>query len=602
MKKLMAILTTALLLALASLTLIACGGGSVAPPDGLPDNGLPKEFTGVTLADDEFTYDGTAHSLAVSGALPDGTTVVYDNNGKTDASVYTVTATLTKDGYTDKKLSATLTINKAQFPSGVVLNDKKFVYFDGKEYSLTVEGELPNGTTVTYVDNKHSAVGEYKVTATLVNPNYETKTLTATLTIIAKTDIALGIVNGLLDKPDPCAFLPEAFSHERMAYAQMPVGGVNGFATDTAASQIGKKSIGKQFHVLYEGLTDAAAVINKIDTVYAVGATIADAYQTFINNNPDNYAQFTGEVAGFKIKIILDDKTSTLLAGNGTVNIELSNDAQSETRTGRIQLTDGMAIKYAATANGLKFAVKTTVGGVSNLKQIDFTRNGDTVAGYLREFTGTETKNLKTTGVIASDAQKTIIMSDKRETDDMVINGYEEVYSSVTGELIGGEVKETIKVVDYDTLWLHLADVTGINSVRVTDEQNGLNADSVYVNGATETFKTKKVNPIIPTSSRMFDIKMKEVWYVVKETTDGKTSYKTHKTLVPMLFVQKEQTDAFADDLKSTNGITATLPAAEIQTVKTNFESLQALFDAAKQEVTYESIDSFIGEKHEFFA
>lgn len=362
MKKLMAILTTALLLALASLTLIACGGGSVAPPDGLPDNGLPKEFTGVTLADDEFTYDGTAHSLAVSGALPDGTTVVYDNNGKTDASVYTVTATLTKDGYTDKKLSATLTINKAQFPSGVVLNDKKFVYFDGKEYSLTVEGELPNGTTVTYVDNKHSAVGEYKVTATLVNPNYETKTLTATLTIIAKTDIALGIVNGLLDKPDPCAFLPEAFSHERMAYAQMPVGGVNGFATDTAASQIGKKSIGKQFHVLYEGLTDAAAVINKIDTVYAVGATIADAYQTFINNNPDNYAQFTGEVAGFKIKIILDDKTSTLLAGNGTVNIELSNDAQSETRTGRIQLTDGMAIKYAATANGLKFAVKTTVG------------------------------------------------------------------------------------------------------------------------------------------------------------------------------------------------------------------------------------------------
>ena len=151
-------------------------------------------------------------------------------------------------------------------------------------------------------------------------------------------------------------------------------------------------------------------------------------------------------------------------------------------------------------------------------------------------------------------------------------------------------------------LFRSLADVAGINSVRVTDEQNGLNADSVYVNGATETFKTKKVNPIIPTSSRRFDIEMKEVWYVVKETTDGKTSYKTHKTLVPMLFVQKEQTDTFADDLKSTNGITATLPAAEIQTVKTNFESLQALFDAAKQEVTYESIDSFIGEKDEFFA
>lgn len=594
MKKLITSIVAAALLALMSLGLCACGGANGTTPDN-----TPAQFTGITLADGTFTYDGTEHSLAVSGTLPSGTEVIYGNNGKTDAGVYTVTATLKKDGYEDKTLSATLTINKAQF-EGITLTDKKFIYLN-KEYSLEVEGTLPDGTEVTYKNNKQTAVGEYDVTATLTNPNYETRTLTAKLTIIAKTDIALGIINGLLDKPDPWAFLPEAFLPERMAYAQMPVGGMDGFAADVAVSQIAKRSIGKQFNVLYEGLCDAADTINKIDTVYAVGATIADAYQTFINNNPDNYAQFVGEAAGFKIKIVLDGAISTMLAGNSTVNIELENDAENETRTGRIQITNGIAVKYVATSDSLKLAVKASVAGVGNLKQIEFARNGNKVAGYLREFTGTETKNLKTTGVITSDAEKTVIMSDKRESDDMVINGYEEIYSSVTGELLGGEVRETIKIVDYDTLWLHLGDVSGINSVRVSDEQNGLNADSIYVNGSTELFKTKKVKPI-PTSSRRFDIEMKEVWYVVAETTNGKTSYKSQKTLVPMLFVQKEQTDAFAADIKDTNGITATLPAAKIQTVTSNYETLKTLFDAAKTEVTYESINGFIGEKDEFFA
>lgn len=607
MKKILSVFVTILLCITMTLAICACGGST---PNGDGNNNsssgtqtpgegetTKEKFTDAAMADLTVSYDGQAHALSVTGA-PEGTDILYENNDKTDAGTYTVKATLTKEGYESKTLTATLQINKAEF-TGITFSDETFIN-TGAVRSLAVVGTLPEGTQVSYTNNDKKEVGVYTVKATLTNPNYVTKVMEATLTIKGKVETALSIVNSLLDKPDPWSFMPEALTPERMAYNQMPVGGIEGFASFVNVSQIQKKSIGKQFNVLYEGLCDTASLLSKIDTVYAVGNTIADVYQTFINKNPDDFAQFTGEAAGFKVKIILDGQKSVMLAGNSTVSLELEYDKETETRTGRIQLTDGAALKYISTPTALKFAVKMTIAGVGNLKQIEFVRSEGAVAGYLREFTGTETKNLKTTGVIASNAQTTVIMSNKRESDDLKINGYEEAYSSVTGEMIGGEVQETVKLFDYDTLWLHLSDIGGLNSVRILDDANGLNADTIYLNGQSEAIKTKNVSITKP--SRRFDIEMKEVWYVVKQVTDDKTEYKLQKTLVPMLFVQKENTDTFAADFKEKNSYVTSpsLPAQNIATVGQYFETLQTLFEAATQQVTYQEIDLFIGDKNSF--
>lgn len=615
MKKLWLGLALALLLSSLTIGICACGNsnnpndssnnGSTnnstnSPSDSSNDNSL-QQFTGVTFENAEFTYDGQPHSLTVSGNVPQNTEIKYENNGQTNAGNYTVKATLNKDNYESKTLSATLTINKAEF-TGITFESKKFIYLGGT-HSLAVEGNIPENTKVEYSNNDKKEVGEYTVTATLTNPNYITKTLTATLTITAKMEIAKSVVNSLLVKPDPWSFLPDTFSPSNMAYSQMPVGGMEDFANNVQVGNIAKRSIGKQFNVLYEGLCDAASTINKIDGLFNVGATIADAYQTFINNNPNNYATFSGEVGGFKIKIILDGDTSTLLAGNSSINIELSYDAESGTRIGRLQVTNGYVMKYTSDENSLKFAVRKTVQDVGNLKQIEFVRDNNAIAGYLREFTGTETKNLKTTGVIASNDLYTVIMSDKRETEDLIINGYEEVYSSKTGEYLGGRVQETIKVVNYDTLWLHLSDVQGFQSVRVDDKTNGLNIDSVYINGQNTVFATKRVNPLLPTSSRRFDVEMKEVWYVVAKTTDNKTEYEQIKTLIPMLFVQTEQTSSFSADVKEKNSYMPdmVLPTAKINTVNTYYSTLKELFDTVKDNVTYAVVQEYIGNRNEFF-
>ncbi len=75
------------------------------------------DMSGVSFADGTFVEDGTAKRLSVAGSLPDGVTVVYDNNGQTASGVYTVTARFVYDTDNYNALSpmtATLTVNRAQ--------------------------------------------------------------------------------------------------------------------------------------------------------------------------------------------------------------------------------------------------------------------------------------------------------------------------------------------------------------------------------------------------------------------------------------------------------------------------------------------------------
>ncbi|MBR3681512.1 MAG: hypothetical protein IKL79_05870 [Clostridia bacterium] len=151
-----------------------------------------KEITGVELNPAEFTYDGTAKSLEIEGTLPEGVSVEYVGNGKINAGKYTVTATLSGEGYITAFLTAELTINKATL-TGIELNDERKPYQEGIYHKLLIVGELPEGVTVTYTYNGASVEsvnksGTYTVIATVSAENYETLVLTATLEVFASQD------------------------------------------------------------------------------------------------------------------------------------------------------------------------------------------------------------------------------------------------------------------------------------------------------------------------------------------------------------------------------------------------------------------------------
>lgn len=140
-----------------------------------------EPIEGVTLENASFVYDGSAHSLAVSGNVPEGVEVSYEGNGVTNVGEYTVTATLSGEDYETLTLTATITVTKADI-TGVTLPDATVTY-DGTEKSLAVSGNVPEGVEVSYTGNGAIAAGQHEISATLTGANYNDLTLDATLTI-----------------------------------------------------------------------------------------------------------------------------------------------------------------------------------------------------------------------------------------------------------------------------------------------------------------------------------------------------------------------------------------------------------------------------------
>ncbi|MBB6328997.1 gliding motility-associated-like protein [Algoriphagus iocasae] len=145
----------------------------------------PAPITGITFDDNNFVYDGTAKSLAITGTVPTGARVSYSNNSRTDVGSQEVTATISGSNFTTLALTAELTITPATI-TGITFSDNNFVY-DGTAKSLVIGGTLPAGTSVSYADNSRTDVGSQEVTATISGSNFTTLVLTAELTITPAT-------------------------------------------------------------------------------------------------------------------------------------------------------------------------------------------------------------------------------------------------------------------------------------------------------------------------------------------------------------------------------------------------------------------------------
>ena len=154
-----------------------------------------KTITGITFNDQTYEYDGKSHSLAISGELPTGVTVSYSGNGKTDSGTYTVTATLSGEGYETLVLKAKLTITPFPVKNPGYLFDACFVY-DGQNHSIEVTS-VPYGATVTYKctnatgTNTFKEPGIYKIEATVSINKNQASTLKATMIIVENATIGV---------------------------------------------------------------------------------------------------------------------------------------------------------------------------------------------------------------------------------------------------------------------------------------------------------------------------------------------------------------------------------------------------------------------------
>ncbi|MCC5941950.1 MAG: hypothetical protein JJU37_10455, partial [Balneolaceae bacterium] len=140
----------------------------------------PVEAT-VSFEDATYVFDGTERTIEITGTLPDGASVAYQNNTRTNVGTQEATATITGNNFSTLVLTADLTITRANF-TGISFEDASFV-FDGTEKSIEITGTLPDGASVAYLDNTQTNVGTQEATATITGSNFSTLVLTADLTI-----------------------------------------------------------------------------------------------------------------------------------------------------------------------------------------------------------------------------------------------------------------------------------------------------------------------------------------------------------------------------------------------------------------------------------
>lgn len=646
------------------------------------DNDL-KTFTDVVFANQTVDYDGGEHKIIIAGELPDGVSIVYENNKGTNAGVYNAKATISMEGYKQLVLTAKLTINKLNYdmsgaqwnyenaytyngneqsvavvnlPQGVTVkqyqNNTKtnagnytasvefnydtvnhnqptlanlnwkinkasydmsnvqwnynnpFVY-DGNEKEILIVG-LPQGVTVSqYQNNKKIEAGTYTASAVLNydTTNYNTISVDDCVWRIIPdvSQIALNVLNSLMKVPDPWEFLPESFALENKAYT----GNTEiDFTEFVNVSSLPKVAMGKQMNVVYSTLLDVDTALSYLRYVYGSFNIIVNFYQDFINSNQDNYFSFEKVTDNFAFKIVLDESDYQMYISYNSVAIELSFELDTQKCYGRIQLSNSNVIKYEMAEDDLTVAVN--ILGLS-LTKLHFERNENEVSGYLYEYYGTEAHNIKTSALIKVDENYTTIISNKRETDDLNIEGYMEIYKNSTGNLVGAEVKETVKSIKYETSWFIIWNVTNINTIKVINETNGSNLDTIYINGSENPIKTKLVGGVSGrTLSRRFDIEMKDMFLYTYNQDEQK--YEKVKISIPMLFVQNDFIDTFAEDFyeknQSTGAINPTNIVMNSDDATYMFGEYSDLIDeylVIKEQVTYQSIIDYIGNKNEYF-
>ena len=129
-------------------------------------NKATYDMSNIKFNSASYTYDGIEKEVKIEGELPSGVEVLYENNRMINAGTIEAIAMFKHNNpnYNDiPNKTATLTINKASI-EGISFSGDTVTY-DGKAHSLSIEGKLPEGVYVTYINNGHINAGTYTVTA-----------------------------------------------------------------------------------------------------------------------------------------------------------------------------------------------------------------------------------------------------------------------------------------------------------------------------------------------------------------------------------------------------------------------------------------------------
>ena len=412
-------------------------------------------------------------------------------------------------------------------------------------------------------------------------------------------DLANKIFAAFGTAPDVWSFLPESFSLEnRKADA------VISYEDFVALTDIPNCGMGKQLNVMYGLLAKFDAASKYVNVVYGSMGTVKALYTAFLDSEPENDKVFTGDAGEFTFTLVITEEEYLLsISFKDNTSLELYGKTGDPSYGGSLTIANRGAFRFDVSGSTLTVgaSVQTSVENTDNSisAMVSFTRGDGKVTGMLYEYVSVLGKEVVgTSAMIEIGETYTTIIGTKGDFTVGFDGRNCEVYDNATGKLIGTEVRESSKLVSYDTYWFPIYQLTGIDSIMKVDEKasfTAMNPDTVYINGLTgknNILATKKV-----TTSRKFDIEFKTMYFYVLNTETGE--YEEETMEIPMLFIQSEHYDTFESDFNDVNehllNGTAELLVTDTQkgVISDAYATLLPVYNEEKDAVTKEDIIDF---------
>ena len=441
-----------------------------------------------TFSDEKVTYDGNPHKLTVSG-LETTDKVTYDYKGTSttvspsfsNAGIYEVTATVSRDNTNIWTGSATLTIEKASITD--VTFDNQTIGYDGKAHTFKVNGAKTadkvtyqyNGKTYTSAPS-FTQKGDYEVTATVTRANYADWTKTAVMTIQE------GIITDI-------SFNDQMVGYDGKAHT-FKVNGAK--STDKVTYQYNGKTYSSAPSFTQKGDYEVTATVSRancedwsktavmtIQEGIITGISFKD--QTYVYSGANRTLTLTGKKSSDKVTYEYDGKEYSSCpkftdVGSYEVFVTVSR-ANYEDWVGSATLTIEEKPIYGLSFNNLTY----TYNGKERSLKLYGTRSSDSVT---YEYNG-ETFDSSPTFTEAGVYNVTVTVSrdnckDWTKTARLKING-----KALTGVYFAG------KALKYDTDY-HSISVSGLKSGdTVTYTYNGQTYDECPEFADAGTYKIK---------------------------------------------------------------------------------------------------------------
>lgn len=399
----------------------------------------------------------------------------------------------------------------------------------------------------------------------------------------------------------PSAYIPESMYYDYSDNLVETDDIITDYSSSVNVSNI-TYGFGEQWHMVLENLRQTNTFFNVLSIVEGLSSESIAVFNDYFDKNPSDTAHHEFKTGIYNVTIrfdgetmfyVLDYTTNVPVFGEQTVQIALSMDVESGEKNVRMQIGDANALSYRITENTYEFAIKYL--GVRRA-MFSIERNDDgSITGSIYEFIVVSAVEIASAAEFHITEDYVSVVGNK--ADGMVgFSGYiAELYNAGTGKMVGYEVKETLSLLNFDTLWFNLSDVMGINSIKYRTATDDVD-DAFFINGSSTAWAAKKnLN-----TSRRFDIEFRTQYVYSYDPSTGE--YTEHAIQVPMFFVQEGNYDTVVADVKSTNkvDIVVTVDSTDLDKLLEDYDTLVPIFIENKDDITPDDIVAYIGNKYTF--